>query len=129
MATWRKGVLLTITAVVGLVPTFNQLSFAQTTSAQEVLVTLPKGGEISDVELLQVKGEALPYLVKLFIDLLVGAVTGAFIGAGVGAMKAQWFDEEHGIDNDDLIEDIAFGAEVGAWCGFNYVLKRTFIPI
>ncbi|MGC8817770.1 MAG: hypothetical protein ACP5PX_08365, partial [Candidatus Hadarchaeum sp.] len=62
-------------------------------------MTLPKGGEISDVELLQVKGEALPYLVKLFIDLLVGAVTGAFIGAGVGAMKAQWFDEEHGIDN------------------------------
>ncbi|HNR24247.1 MAG TPA: hypothetical protein PKG50_02290 [Candidatus Bipolaricaulis anaerobius] len=60
MMTWMKVVAVALVAVVGLLPTFAQLSYAQAAPVQEASVTLPYGEELPDAELLQVDGEADP---------------------------------------------------------------------
>jgi len=43
MAVWKKVVLVALVAVVGLVPAFAQLSYAQAAPVQQASVTLPQG--------------------------------------------------------------------------------------
>lgn len=73
MAAWKKVALVALGGLVGLVPAFTQLSYAQALS--ESVSVLPLGEELPDEELLEVKGEWFWFWVILW-ELVVGALTG-----------------------------------------------------
>jgi len=57
MAALRKAVLVGLAAFVGFIPTFAQLSYAQTVPLLQTELVLPEGEEVSDAELAKVEGE------------------------------------------------------------------------
>jgi len=93
MAVWKKVVLVALVAVVGLVPAFAQLSYAQAAPVQQASVTLPQGRELGDEELLDTEGE-------LWLTLLLGFC----FGAGLAAWHEYYRDEDRGVDWDDAPE-------------------------
>ena len=82
MATLKKAVLVALAAVVGLMPVFVQVSYAQELQVQETLATLPDGAELSDEELIDVEGELDP------LTIAAAAIVGA-VGGGVSDLFIQ----------------------------------------
>lgn len=61
MFRWMKVAAVALAAVVGLVPAFAQLSYAQTVSSS--LVVLPVGDELEEEDLLNAEGEFWHWIV------------------------------------------------------------------
>ena len=74
MSRWMQVVAVALAAVVGLVPAFAQLGYAQALS--EPVVVLPFGEELPDSELALVEGELDP------LTIAAAMVVGAALGAG-----------------------------------------------
>jgi len=83
MTTWKQTVLVILGALVGPVPAFIQLSYAQT--FPEAVPVLPSGEELPNEELLEVKGES-PILVVLGVGLAA---------AGYAVLHEAFFDEDY----------------------------------
>ena len=82
MSRWMQMVAVALAAVVGLVPAFAQLGYAQ--AVPESGLVTPVGEELLDEEL-WIVGEAYPGFTKdLFIGATVGITTG-FIASQSGA--------------------------------------------
>ncbi len=88
MPRWMQVVAVALAAVVGLVPTFAQLSYAQ--ALPEPVSVLPLGEQIPDEELLEVEGEFIDWLIFLGACLFVGALTGymAYFYGGASSLEA-----------------------------------------
>ena len=65
MSKWMQVVAMALAAVVGLVPAFAQLSYAQAVPSSPVV--LPVGDELEDTTLAGVDGEAWPAVVPLLV--------------------------------------------------------------
>ncbi len=65
MSRWIKVVAVALAAVVGLVPSFAQLGYAQAVPVAQTAPVLPIGEEMDDAELAEVDGEVL--LTSVFI--------------------------------------------------------------
>ncbi len=65
MSKWMQVVVVALAAVVGLVPAFAQLSYAQAVPVSQTAPVLPSGEEMDDAELAEVDGEIL--LTSVFI--------------------------------------------------------------
>lgn len=80
-------------------------------TAAPFTLVLPDGRELEDDELLGVEGE-------LFFLFTILIYTAAFAAAGAAGatVHENWFDEDYGIDSDDL-RNIGSGAATGAICG------------
>jgi len=89
MAAWKKAVVVALVALVGFVPAFTQLGYAQT--LPEAVPVLPSGEELPNEELLEVKGES-----PVLVVLAIGAAA-----AGCAAVYEAFFDEDYGLDWDD----------------------------
>jgi hypothetical protein len=111
-ARWIKVLVLFLAGLMVVFPTFTQVAVAQIVPAQEqetptlvkeTSVPLPQGRELGDEELLQAEGE--------FFWFFAFAV----VFGGARAVYENWFDEDYGIDKDDLkgIAGTALGAGVG----------------
>lgn len=59
MSRWMKVAAVTLAAVVGLVPSFAQLSYAQ--ALPEPVAVLPLGEDVPDEELLEVEGQLVEF--------------------------------------------------------------------
>ena len=79
MARWMQSLAVALAAVVGLVPAFAQLSYAQTTPAPQAVVTLPRGDELSDEDLLGVEGGEP-------ISAIIGGAFAGGIGGALGVI-------------------------------------------
>ena len=73
MSRWMQVLAVALAAVVGLVPAFAQLAYAQAVPAEQPLVVFPRGEELSDAELLDVDGDVGPFA-KEAVERLVSAV-------------------------------------------------------
>ena len=73
MATLKKTLVVALAAVVALVSSFAQVSYAQ--AVPQPVSVLPGGEELPDEKLLEVQGEVW-WLGVLFWDLVIGALTG-----------------------------------------------------
>ncbi len=104
MATWKKAVVVALAAVVGFVPMFACVSHAQAVPVNEAPVTLPVGDELSDAELLGVKGEQ--------VEVVVASV---LIGAAIGYAGHELSGEEDTAGK--LARDIGLGA-LGGLVGY-----------
>ncbi|GEM_PF-4533183 len=91
--------------------------------ASEFLVPLPASDPLSDEELLEAEGE-----LGFFLSLLILTGIGAAAGAGGKAIEEQWFDEDYGIDRDDM-RQIGSGAVQGAIGGLAGGMGAHFIPM
>jgi hypothetical protein len=83
-----KALAVALAAVVGLVPVFAQLGYAQ--AVLESVPVLPVGEAVSDEELQKTEGE-----VVLKILLVMGLV------ALATTIEQYFFDEDYGLDWDD----------------------------
>jgi len=88
MSRWTMVVAVALAAVVGLVPAFAQVSYAQ--SLPEPVSVLPFGEELPDEELLEVEGALFGVLIFLVGCLLAGAVAGfmAYFFGGASPWEA-----------------------------------------
>ncbi|MCR4392516.1 MAG: hypothetical protein NUV94_07125 [Candidatus Acetothermia bacterium] len=102
MATWKKALAVALAA------------FAQVSVAEEVQSVLPNGEELGDEELLQAEGE--------FGWFLIGLI----LGGRAMAVYENWFDEDYGIDKDDLREIFRGGIFAGI-CGQQYGMMRSIV--
>lgn len=97
MSAFRRGILVVL---VGLLVTTPTLAI----SADDFVVPLPVGRELSGEELAEATGE--------FVWILAFMV----FAAGGRAVYENWFDEDYGIDKDDGME-IAGTGLAGALAG------------
>lgn len=74
MATWKKALVVALVAVVGLVPVFGRIGYAQ--ALPEPLSVPLDGQELSDEELLKVESELVWWLRLLLLEMLAGALMG-----------------------------------------------------
>jgi len=86
-------------------------------------VPLPEGSELDDEALLAVEGE-----LGFLLSMLILAAVGAAAAAGGKAIEENWFDEDYGIDRDDL-RQIGCAAAQGAIGGFAGGCGARFVPI
>ena len=114
--------ILVATLILGVCVLAAQGNAVGATSS-EFLVPLPAADPLSDQELLEVEGDLV-----FFLSLLILTAIGAAAGAGGKAIEEQWFDEDYGIDRDDL-RQIGSGAVQGAIGGFAGGMGARFIPI
>jgi len=116
----RNGLILLLLCLLA-----SQVHAGEVSTASGVLppVPVPEGRELSDAELLEVEGE-LGFLLSLL--LLTGI--GAAAGAGSAAIHENWFDEDYGIDRDDLRE-IGSAAVTGAIGGAAGGFGARFVPV
>jgi len=103
------GKLVSLVLIVTVVGSPMLAASISNSSPQEILdpIPLPFLPEASDEELLAAEGE--------FWWFLVGLV----LGGGARAVYENWFDEDYGIDKDDLrdIAGTALVSGVGGSCG------------
>jgi len=108
MAAWKKVALVALGALVGLVPAFTQLSYAQ--ALPEPVSMLPPGEELPDSELALVEGEVDP--LTIVAARVVGAASGAATDLlGQGVMIALGWKTE--VD----LRETAVAAAIGAITG------------
>jgi hypothetical protein len=113
----RKVLVIGVAVLVAAVPVLAGLELEVGTLSGEGALPTPQGRTLSDEELLETSGE-LWWLVFLI-----------FAGGG-RAVYENWFDEDYGIDRDDL-EDIAGTALAGAIGGSAWdtaAALMAFIP-
>ncbi len=111
MSRWMQVVAVALAAVVGLVPAFAQPGYGYAVPAEQPLVILPHGGELSNTELLDVDGEAGG------ANIVTGGILGAVSGFAY-ELHEQLGDLRQGrrshLDAGELGESAWGGALVGA---------------
>ena len=97
MATWKKVVWAIPAVIVFMAFMFSQLSYARIISEQSVLTILPRGNELSNVDLLNITGDRLIDIEDLLFGAFLGAAMGyvtsmagasPYIAAAVGLLTA-----------------------------------------
>ncbi|MEM4919227.1 MAG: hypothetical protein QW518_07815 [Thermofilaceae archaeon] len=83
MSRWMQLVAVALAAVVGLVPAFAQLSYAQ--ALPEPISVLPDGDEIPDEELLKAEGE------QVWIAAIIAGIISGATAVGIYAVSSDSF--------------------------------------
>lgn len=118
MLSFGKALAIGLAVLVAGFPVLAGLELETGASPEASTLPVPQGKELNDTELLQAQGE--------FWWFLIG-----FVFAGGGrAVYENWFDEDYGIDRDDLkgVMGSAFGGGIG---GSAYATLRAvvaFVP-
>lgn len=105
MARWMKALAVALAAVVGLVPAFAQVGYAQALLSPSVV--LPVGDELEEEDLLEAEGEFWKLL-----EWVVALGAAALYGIGYTIYDA-FFDGEPGIQHTKQI----IGGTMGVYCG------------
>ncbi|MBC7220015.1 hypothetical protein H5T55_00775 [Candidatus Bipolaricaulota bacterium] len=90
MSKWMQMVAVALAAVVSLVPTFAQLSYAQAVPGAWTAPVLPIGEEMDDAELAEADGEAV-LAALFFLGWKLGKAA-ALAGAGAAALMQRGCD-------------------------------------
>jgi hypothetical protein len=117
MVAWRKALLVGLMALVATAPVLATTGPTPLTLGGQASVPVPKGRLVTDEELLA-EGE--------FWWFLIGMI--AF--GGGRAVYENWFDEDYGIDKDDL-KEIAisgFGGGIGGACYGTVAAIAAYLP-
>ncbi len=120
MSRWTQVVAVALAAVVGVVPVFAQLSYAQ--ALPEPISVLPLGEELADERLSEAEGAVAPLIPYFVAAGLIGVL------AGVRSCTREKFSDTGNAILDGITAAVSFtvGALAGQWS--SSLSGFTFIP-